>query len=227
MKSTNKILGFICLFLLTFCTAMPVLTVKSADMMQANHSALLVMDVQNGIVQRFAEKPEVMVPFQRAVSAARRAGIPVIFVRVAFRKGYPEVSAKNKMFSAITKFGSMTISDASTQIHYSVAPLPDEPVVTKLRVSAFAGSDLEIILRARKIDTLILTGIATSGVVLSTLREAADKDYGLVVLSDACLDADPEVHRVLVEKLFPRQADVLTVSEWADTLLKQGGSPKS
>jgi nicotinamidase-related amidase len=121
----------------------------------------------------------------------------------------------------------MTISEASTQIHYSVAPLPDEPVVTKLRVSAFAGSDLEIILRARKIDTLILTGIATSGVVLSTLREAADKDYGLIVLSDACLDADPEVHRVLVEKLFPRQEDVLTVSEWADTLLKQGGSPKS
>jgi nicotinamidase-related amidase len=227
MKWTNKILGFICLFLFTFCTATPVLTAKSSDMMQANHSALLVMDVQNGIVQRFAEKPEVMVPFQRAVSAARRAGIPVIFVRVAFRKGYPEVNAKNKMFSAVTKLGSMTISEASTQIHYSVAPLPDEPVVTKLRVSAFACSDLEIILRARKIDTLILTGIATSGVVLSTLREAADKDYGLIVLSDACLDADPEVHRVLVEKLFPRQADVLTVSEWADTLLKQGGSPKS
>jgi nicotinamidase-related amidase len=176
------------------------------------------MDVQNGIVQRFAEKPEVMAPFQSAVSAARRAGIPVIFVRVAFRDGYPEVSAKNKTFSALTEHGGMTISEASTQIHYSVAPLSDEPVVTKLRVSAFAGSDLEVILRSRGIDTLILTGIATSGVVLSTLREAADKDYGLVVLSDACLDADPEVHRVLVEKLFPRQADVLTVSEWAATL---------
>ena len=149
---------------------------------------------------------------------ARRAGIPVIFVRVAFRDGYPEVSAKNKAFSGITKLGNMTISDDSTQIHYSVEPFADEPVVTKLRVSAFAGSDLEVILRSRKIDTLILTGIATSGVVLSTLREAADKDYGLIVLSDACLDADPEVHSVLVEKLFPRQADVLTVSKWADTL---------
>ena len=186
--------------------------------MQENHSALLVMDVQNGIVQRFAEKPEVMAPFQRAVSAARCAGIPVIFVRIAFREGYPEVSANNKAFSGITKLWNMTISEASTQIHYSVTPLLDEPVVTKLRVSAFAGSDLEIILRSRRIDTLILTGIATSGVVLSTLREAADKDYGIFVLSDACLDSDPEVHRVLVEKLFPRQADVLTVSEWADTL---------
>ena len=63
MKSTKNILGFICLFLLTSCVAKPILTVKSADMMQVNHSALLVMDVQNGIVQRFAEKPEVMIPF--------------------------------------------------------------------------------------------------------------------------------------------------------------------
>ena len=221
MKGTKNYLGFICMFLLISCIAKPVLAVETADIMLANHSALLVMDVQNGIVQRFAEKPEVMVPFQRAVSAARRAGIPVIFVRVAFRDGYPEISAKNKMFSAITKLGSMTISEASTQIHSSVKPLPTEPIVTKLRVSAFTGSDLDVILRSRRIDTLILTGIATSGVVLSTLREAADKDYGLVVLSDACLDADPEVHRVLVEKLFPRQADVLTVSEWVNTLPQQ------
>jgi nicotinamidase-related amidase len=175
------------------------------------------MDVQNGIVERFAEKPEVMAPFQRAVSAARQAGIPVIFVRVAFREGYPEVSPQNKSFAAI-KARNMTTSDASTQIHASVAPLPGEPVVTKLRVSAFAGSDLEVLLRAQGIATLILTGIATSGVVLSTLREAADKDYGLVVLADACLDADLEVHRVLTEKVFPRQAEVMSVSEWAEGL---------
>jgi nicotinamidase-related amidase len=219
MKSTKMILGFVCLFLLTSCMANSVTTtVKSSDAMQANHSALLVMDVQNRFVQRFAEKPEALIPFQRAVSAARRAGIPVIFVRVAFRDGYPEVSAKNKMVSPVTKLKGMTASETSTQIHSSVTPLPNEPIVTKSRVSAFAGSDLEVILRSRGIDTLILTGIATSGVVLSTLREAADKDYVLVVLSDACLDADPEVHRVLVEKLFPRQANVLTVSEWADTL---------
>ena len=68
------------------------------------------------------------------------------------------------------------------------------------------------------IGTLVLTGIATSGVVLSTLRQAADLDYRLVVLSDGCLDADPEVHRVLTEKVFPRQAEVHTVAEWEDHL---------
>ena len=55
----------------------------------------------------------------------------------------------------------------------------------------------------------------TSGVVLSTLREAADHDYQLTVLSDTCVDGDAEVQRVLIEKIFPRQAEILTVAEWS------------
>ncbi|MGA2932584.1 MAG: isochorismatase family protein, partial [Acidimicrobiales bacterium] len=96
-------------------------------------------------------------------------------------------------------------------------------VVTKRRVSAFAGSDLDVVLRARGARTLVLAGIATSGVVLSTLRQAADLDYGLVVLRDGCADADEEVHRVLLDKVFARQADVLTVDEWTDGI---GGSAR-
>ena len=88
----------------------------------------------------------------------------------------------------------------------------------KRRVSAFAGSDFDVVLRAANIDTLVLTGIATSGVVLSTLRQAADLDYRLVVLADAFLDGDAEVHRVLTEKVFPRQAEVLTVDRWVEQL---------
>ena len=186
-----------------------------------NHNcktALLVMDIQNGIVSRFEENTDVLLPFKKAVEAARQNNIPVIFVRVGFSEGYPEVSSRNKSFSAISKFGAMTVSDTATQIHESVQPEPNEPVVTKYRVSAFAGSNLEVILRSQQIDTLVLSGIATSGVVLSTLREAADKDFALMVLSDACHDADPEVHRVLIEKVFPRQAEVLTVDAWIDTL---------
>ena len=186
-----------------------------------NNSALLVMDVQQGIVERFGGIPESLEPFRRAISAARTAGIPVIFIRVAFRDGYPEVSSRNKSFSKISRRGGMIRDDDLTQIHSSIAPRQDEIVVTKVRVSAFAGSDLEVVLRARQVDTLVLTGIATSGVVLSTLREAADKDFLLVVLSDACVDADPEVHRILVEKIFPRQAEVMTVDAWTEALKGQ------
>jgi nicotinamidase-related amidase len=83
-------------------------------------------------------------------------------------------------------------------------------------VSAFAGSDLDVVLRGLGAGTLVLAGIATSGVALSTLRQAADLDYRLIVLADACLDADPEVHRVLTEKVFPRQAEVSTVAQWTE-----------
>jgi nicotinamidase-related amidase len=181
------------------------------------------MDVQVGIVGRVGEPEELLDRLATAVGAARSAGVPVIFVRVAFREGYPEVAASNRSFSALATRGAFDESSPETQIHPGVAPLPGEVVVVKRRTSAFAGSDLSEVLRAGRIDTLVLTGIATSGVVLSTLRQAADLDYGLVVLADACGDADPEVHRVLTTKVFPRQAEVSTVDEWAAGL--KGGSP--
>lgn len=88
-------------------------------------------------------------------------------------------------------------------------------------MSAFSGGDLDVVLRARAIDSLVLTGIATSGAVLSTLRQAADLDFDLTVLSDGCADPDDEVHRVLIEKVFPSQAQVMTVLEWTTEVVGQ------
>lgn len=181
-------------------------------------SALLVMDVQRGIVERFAGDADYLPRLARAIEAARGAGVPVIHVGVGFRSGHPEVSPDNASFSAIATAGGFTDGDPAAAFHPDVAPTEGEVVVTKRRVSAFAGSDLDMVLRAQRIDELVLTGIATSGVVLSTLRRAADLDFRLRVLSDGCLDADPEVHRVLTEKVFPRQATVQTATEWAATL---------
>jgi nicotinamidase-related amidase len=178
-------------------------------------SALLVMDVQVGIVARYGDPEELLDRLAEAVDAARSAGVPVIYVRVAFRPAHPEVSASNKGFSALAATGAFDESSPQTQIHPRVAPREGEVVVLKRRISAFAGSDLSEVLRAGGIDTLVLSGIATSGVVLSTLRQAADLDFGLVVLSDAVADADPEVHQVLINKVFPRQAEVTTVAQWA------------
>jgi nicotinamidase-related amidase len=172
------------------------------------------MDVQNGIVARFGDNTAYLDRLARSIDAARAANHPVIYVRVAFRDGYPEVSPANKAFSALTGAGGMTETDQATQVHERVAPQPGDVTVVKKRVSAFAGSDLDVVLRSKGVDTLVLTGIATSGVVLSTIRQAADLDYRLVVLTDGCLDADPEVHRVLTEKVFVRQAVVTTIDEW-------------
>jgi nicotinamidase-related amidase len=177
--------------------------------------ALLVMDMQVGIVERLGDDAVLLERVAEAAAAARASGVPVVYVRVAFRDGYPEVSPRNRTFGALAGAGGFTEQDGATQIHPAVEPHAGDLVVVKRRVSAFTGSDLAVVLSAAGVESLVLTGIATSGVVLSTLREAADRDYDLVVLADACADADPEVHRVLTEKVFPRQAEVTTVAEWA------------
>lgn len=177
-------------------------------------TALLIMDVQQGIVGRFSGDPGYLDRLATAITTARGAGDLVIYVRVAFRPGYPEVSEHNKSFSAIAGTGRLTAGDPGLQIPAAITPADGDVTVTKLRVSAFAGSDLEVLLRARGISHLVLSGIATSGVVLSTLRQAADLDYQLTVLSDGCLDADPEVHQILLAKVFPRQAEVTTIADW-------------
>lgn len=181
---------------------------------QSPAPALLVMDVQGAMTSSLPDGPGYLDRLARVIDTARRIGTPVIYVVVRFRDGYPEVSPRNKSFSQIEGSGRLLNSDPNSEINPAVAPREDEVVVTKKRVSAFAGSDLQVVLRAQGIEELILTGIATSGVVLSTLRAAADMDYRLTVIADCCADRDGEVHRVLTTKVFPRQADVMSAEEW-------------
>ena len=108
----------------------------------------------------------------------------------------------------------MTQEHPGTQVHAALSPLPDEPVILKRRVSTFGGSDLDVLLRGAGANALVLGGMSTSGVVLSTVRQAADLDFRITVLADACGDPDAEVHRVLMEKVFPRQAPVTTADAW-------------
>ncbi|MET9495654.1 isochorismatase family cysteine hydrolase [Streptomyces sp. NPDC006552] len=181
-------------------------------------SALLVMDVQQAIVDAVDDGSGYLPRLRRAIDAARAAEIPVIYVVIALRPGFPEVGTRNKPLAAIAREGLYVEGAPGTGIHPAVAPRPGDVVVTKRRASAFSGSDLDVVLRARGIDSLVLTGIATSAVVLSTVCQANDLDLGLTVLADACLDPDPVVHRVLVERLFPQWAEVVGVDDWVSGL---------
>ncbi len=121
---------------------------------------------------------------------------------VAFRKGYAEINPNNKAFSQFKSYG-LNLEIENTTVAQQVAPQAGEVTILKKRFSAFAGSDLEVVIRSLGVQHLVLTGFSTSGVVLSTVREAADKDYKLTVLSDGCADPDAEVHEVLTKKVFP------------------------
>lgn len=178
--------------------------------MQSDKAALLVMDVQPNIVANIADGEAYVEQVHATVEFARQKHVPIFFIVVGFRPGLPEISKNNKSFSRLKEEASSGMIEPSPVI----APTQDELVITKRRVSAFTGSDLEVVLRSQEITHIILCGVATSGVVLSTTREAADKDYTITILSDLCRDGDDEVHRVLIEKVLPRQAAVTTSAEW-------------
>lgn len=180
------------------------------------HSAVLCMDYQTGIVSNYIKDDHVLPRAAGVLRQARSSGLSVIYVQVAFRPNFPEVSPRNAAFSTIRTNvqRQQLFAGPAREIHAAVAPESDDIIVTKHRVSAFAGTDLDMILRAKDIDTLILFGISTSGVVLSTLRHAADADYRLIVIRDCCADQDAEVHSCLMDKVFPRQATVVSTAEF-------------
>jgi nicotinamidase-related amidase len=180
---------------------------------EPSRSAVLSMDLQTGIVGIYTRAdPALPERAAKVLQAARNRQVNVIHVQVGFRPKLPEVSPRNALFGAIKNSAQhqQLFRGPLGAIHSAVGPEADEVVVTKHRVNAFAGTDLEMILRANEMETLILMGIATSGVVLSTLLHASDQDYRLLVVRDCCTDLDAGVHHCLIEKVFPAYATITT-----------------
>ncbi|MDE2844146.1 MAG: cysteine hydrolase [Chloroflexota bacterium] len=174
-------------------------------------TALLIADFYAEMMNSIPHAIErgVVARTQALQQAARNAGIMVCYSATVFRPGYPEISERNKTFSQRKASGQPAISDPIQVIHESVTPVEGEVVAGKHRVNAMFGTDLEMSLRANNIETLIILGYATSGVVLSTTRYASDADFRLIIVEDCCSDQDPEVHDFLTQRIFPRQADVV------------------
>ena len=159
--------------------------------------------VDRGVVDRTAALQQ----------AARDAGLMVCYCATVFRPGYPELGERNKTFGQRKASGQPAVFDPLAVIHPAVAPAEGEVVVGKHRVNALYGTGLDVALRANDINTLIILGYATSGVVLSTVRYASDLDYNLYVVEDCCSDSDTEVHEFLTGRIFPRQAEVVQSSD--------------
>ncbi len=187
---------------------------EPAPAIDPKHAILLVMDYQQAVVGNLTDAEDLLSRAAQAIKTARAAGMRVGYVRVAFTPAdYDAVPPTNKGFTTAAATRRMDADAPGTAVHPALAPEPGDVIVRKTRVGAFSTTDLDAQLREREIDTLILAGIATSGVVLSTIRDAADRDYRLYVLEDATADRDPEVHDVLVSKVFPRQAWVIELAD--------------
>jgi nicotinamidase-related amidase len=171
-------------------------------------TALLTLDFQNGIFG-FVPGAEVIVPNAvKALEVARKRGLFVIHIGLGFSEAHPEISNSESLFKKVKDNNLFVKGTPSCEFHKAIS-LPDELVVYKQRVGAFSDNALQMILRCRGIDHLVFFGISTSGIVLSTVRRAFDLDFRCTIIKDACFDSDPEVHRVLTEKIFPLQATVI------------------
>lgn len=183
-------------------------------------TAVLVMDYQNFVFEAVPQAREqgIVQRAQRVLEAARTAGLFIGYVARRYRDGYPEVGTRDPRLVAYKQAGHLREGTKGAEVVAEVAPVTGEPVFVKKRTSAFLHTDLDLTLRAQGIRDIVLLGVATSGVVLSTVRVAADLDYGVVVLEDCCVDRNPEVHNCLMKYVLPSQATVASSEEFIKAL---------
>ncbi|PWN92987.1 isochorismatase-family hydrolase [Acaromyces ingoldii] len=190
-------------------------------------TAFVVMDIQPLVFARMPSPPTDLLPSITAMlAAARRTGCTVVIVRVAFSAtDFAAIPPTNKAFGRLAeraggsaeKLGVLE-SQPATQVLDEVKPLAGEIEVRKTRTGAFSTTDLHEQLKAKGIDTLILAGVSTSGAVLSTVRDATDKDYRIVVMRDGVADPKEEVHNILLDVVFEHSCYVAKSSEIIEKL---------
>ena len=180
-------------------------------------TALLIMDMENdqfAAATKAGVAGDLLANNQRAAAAARAAGVPVIYVVARFRPGHPEAHPRNKFQVHNKQVGRLVEGEEGGKIVAGLEPQEGDVVVTKRRVNAFFQTDLDLLLRAGDRTMLVLTGIATGGVILSTVRYASDADYELAVLKDASADPDVERHECLFNHVLPMQAAIASTDEF-------------
>jgi len=192
-------------------------------------TAVILCDFQNDIIKNFAaDEPKlkhvtttVFSNANAAADAAREAGGVVVHIVVRFREGYPEAHPNNKVFAGINQRGILIEGSEGAAIHSGITVKKTDIVCAKRRFGAFSTTDLHTVLQSRGVKHIVLSGLSTSGVITSTVRDAADRDYAITVLKDGCYDNDLDLHNALMDKLFPRQATVINTADFLKSWGKQ------
>ncbi|MGV2906529.1 isochorismatase family cysteine hydrolase [Achromobacter sp. AGC25] len=173
-------------------------------------TALLVMHYQTDILELFPSvAPALVSNTRRLCDAARQNGVSVYFANIRFSPGYPEVSPLNKNGQGIKQMGLFLGDDLSPALGRQAS----EPLIIAHRASVFHGTDLQVRLSAQGIDTLMMAGIASTGVVLSSVAYASDADFRLMTVKDCCYDPDPVVHEHLFATAFESRTTVLSLAD--------------
>lgn len=195
---------------------------STAPALDPARTALLVMDYQPAILALLPESHSeaLLGRMEKAIADVRAEGGTVAYVRVGFTEAdWVAIPPTNRSFAPVAQHRLMHHADPDTAIHERLAPQEGDIIVRKTRYGGMSTTDLDQRLREHGVTTLVIAGISTSGVVLSTVLDAADRDYQLYVLADGVADPDPQAHDVLLHQVFPSRAHILETTE-LHTLLR-------
>ncbi len=194
----------------------------------AQKSALLVMHCQNDIVDpkglysdsgafTEVERRGTLEKIAAVLEAARKAGMMVVFVNNEFSKGYPELKGNTLPICDAAKAGnSFLIGTWGVKNPDVIKPVETDIVLRNYNTSSFSYTNLDQMLRARCIEKLYLTGVATNFVVESTARYGAELNYEIHVLEDCCASWSKEMHEFAISMTLPQ----FGIVESAETLFQ-------
>lgn len=187
-------------------------------------TALVLIDLQNDLVDpagvvgshglaAHIDRRGTLAVARRLLSAARDRGLRVLHVGNGFRPGHPEVDTANPLTAGAKAAGEFVVGSWGAAFHPQVAPAPDEIVVHKRGMSAFAGTELGQLCGVWDVRTLLLGGVVTNIAVEGTARDAADRGLRPVVIADACAGMTDALHdfSCTVMCRFARVTDTDTV----------------
>jgi nicotinamidase-related amidase len=181
----------------------------SAERLDPKNTCLLLFDVLVGHAARDPQRyAPVLANAAKLLAAARAAGAMVAFAH-ADHPADSSTSAET-LHDSGPRAPLITSGTPEAEIVPELAPRPGDSMVPKHRWSAFHGTYLDLGMRARRVDTIILTGGSTEIGISSTAYAARDLDYNLVIVADACTSAKHDVHEQLMREVFPRLARVRT-----------------
>ena len=170
-----------------------------------SHTALMVIDMQNGFLDAEGSMAKVGLPYDqlvpaiegctRLLAAAREAGVPVIFTRYVYEPGFTDGGLlPNEFVPAMREVGSLVRGTWDAEIVPALCPREDEIVIDKARPSSFYRTRLEPFLTNLGIRSLVVCGVTTNICVETTVRDAGQRDYHTYVASDATAEFDKERH---------------------------------
>ena len=202
--------------------------------LEPDRTALVIVDLQNYGVHPegywMSQMPEGVARIAPslartvdALEAARAARVAIVHVGNAWRDGHPDINPHAPWMRDAKMAGRSTEDTWGVEFYEPVAPREGEFIVHKRAVSAFAGTELDRLLRVRDATTIALAGSITNFAVEGTARDASDRGYRVIILEDCCESVSDEWQAFSMTQILPMIAEVVTVADFSEELSRHRG----